>query len=239
MKDFLDWMVKKHYYTSGAGRAMPAPNKVPTDLTTPAEYCWLWLRGNSYSSLRDALSGYEYPPTPGSPNEYRGKRFYIRDVPYTKELRESEPFAKFRKEAAARVLAALQSGGAPKALLPGKANFKLDFGDVAKLRPLLDIAIMTTGGKLGSNVATAFVGSFEGRYLVDQINPKAGTARITFEIYNCAHLGSATRVPLPGGKSTSVMSDRDTGSAQTVDQYYRWSEVLNYRALGRNPVKER
>jgi hypothetical protein len=98
---------------------------------------------------------------------------------------------------------------------------------------------MTTGGKLGSNVAAAFVGSFEGRYLVDQINPKAGTARITFEIYNCAHLGSATRVPLPGGKSTSVMSDRDTGSAQTVDQYYRWSEVLNYRALGRNPVKER
>jgi hypothetical protein len=233
MKGFLDWMVEKHYYTAGAGRAMPAPNKVPTDLTTPAEYCWTWLRGNSYSSLSDAVSGYEYPPTPGSPNEYRGKRFYIGDVPYTMELRESEPFAKFRAEAAAKVVAALRSGGTPKEPLTGDANYKLGLADVATLRPLADIATMGTGGKLGGNVAAAFVGSFEGRYLVDQIDPKAGTARITFEIYNCAHCESATRIPLPGGKSTSVISDRDTGSGQTVDQYFRWSEPLNYRALSR------
>jgi hypothetical protein len=217
MKGFLDWMVKNKYYTSGPGRVMPAPNKVPTDPTTPAEYCWLWLRGNSYSSPSDALSGYEYPPTPGSPNEYWGKRFYIGDVPYTRELRDSEPFARFREQAAAKVMTALRSGDMPKSPLRGDANFQLGAADVAKLRPLVDIATMVTGGRLGGNVAASFVGSFEGRYLVDHIDPKTGTARITFEIYNGARWESATRIPLPGGKSTSVISDRDSGPGQTVD----------------------
>jgi hypothetical protein len=130
-------------------------------------------------------------------------------------------------------LAALKTGAVPKSPIPGKANLKLGLADVVKLQPLVDIATMATGGAFGGNVAASFVGSFDGRYLVDHIDPKTGTARITFEIYNKAHWESATRIPLPGGKSVSVISDGNVGPGQTVDQYFRWSEVLNYRASKR------
>jgi hypothetical protein len=105
-------------------------------------------------------------------------------------------------------------------------------GVMGAFKYIRDYAVISTGGMFFGNLSATFLGSYLGTYKLTNIDNEAGTATITFHVWNHSSLESATRLPVVGYMKSfplrSLLESRETGWTRTVTQNFDWSETIHF-----------
>jgi len=115
------------------------------------------------------------------------------DTPFTQELRQSEPLQNKLKQVKENLRKYAANGDAE--LLEEK--FSRSFSSFNSARGASDLYDMFINlqAKRKFNVADVFLGSFNGRFKISDVNTTAKTAKVTFTITNNTGWLSASKIP--------------------------------------------
>ncbi|MAB49224.1 MAG: hypothetical protein CMC05_11400 [Flavobacteriaceae bacterium] len=116
----------------------------------------------------------------------------------------------------------------------GKSNpYSLEgFQGVGKY--VKDYSTLLTAGHTG-NLAVTYLGSYNLKYTVTDIDVQRGTARVHFTVNNSSSLQSATRPPVIGytdawknGPGKWINDAIETGPMSTTTQKFEWSTTIRF-----------